>query len=73
MKNPIFPVDDRSTALYYGRVIAPRWISLRASGGVILYSQEVELCENAAKHNLDRFWRISCFGLRRTCRGKPED
>jgi len=43
MKNRIFPVDVRNAALYYGRVIAPRWISLRTSGGVILYSQEVEL------------------------------
>ena len=43
MKNQIFPVDNRDVSLYYSGVIAPRWISLRASGGVILYSQEVEL------------------------------
>ena len=42
MREWIFAVDTRDVSLYYERVIAPRWISLRASGGVILYSQEVE-------------------------------
>lgn len=43
MKNPISSVDARNAELYYEQVIAPRWISLRASSEVIICRpQEVE-------------------------------
>jgi len=41
MKERISLIAPLVASLYYAKVIAPRWISLRASGGVIPYSQEV--------------------------------
>lgn len=41
MRKWIYAIDTRDVSLYYVQVIAPRWISLRASGGVILCPQGV--------------------------------
>ncbi len=43
MRQWTLAVDTCDVSLYYSDVIAPRWISFRTSGGVILCSQEVEL------------------------------
>ncbi len=43
MREWILAVDTCNVSLYYKVVIAPRWTSLRTSGGVILCSQEVAL------------------------------
>jgi len=43
MKGRISLIAPLLTSRYYAKIIAPRWISLRTSGGVIVCSQEVEL------------------------------
>ena len=43
MRKWIDAIDTHDVSSYYEKVIAPRWISLRTSGGVIVCLQELEL------------------------------